>query len=158
METEHSQKRLLTETILAMNGFQPEDIGTWQKFSQKKDKIREQLQECDPTDPELLRRQGLLSLILDRRQKLQFYLTEREDHNWGLPSSCDLNDPETFETLMLFDELAGTLEEIARQQLSRNSSTLLDENLMSILGLLQEAPYKKLDQLLDCLLILTEKE
>lgn len=149
--------RLLAETILGMNGFKLEDVDTWQSFTVKKQKIQELLEECGNENQELNRRQGLLQLILNRRQKLQFYLVEKEDHTFSLPVSCDLNDPETFETLMLFDELAGVLEEIAQQELQKNSNMELDESLMKILGLLNEAPYEKLDQVLDSLLILTEK-
>lgn len=149
--------RLLAETILGMNGFNLEDVDTWQSFTAKKQKIQELLEECGSENQELNRRQGLLQLILNRRQKLQFYLVEKEDHTFSLPVSCDLNDPETFETLMLFDELAGVLEEIAQQELQKNSNMELDESLMKILGLLNEAPYEKLDQVLDSLLILTEK-
>lgn len=148
---------MLAETILEMHGCHLNEVGTFQMFSEKKKKIRELLEECGTENAELNRRRGLLELILNSRQKLQFYLVEQEDHTFGLPGSCDLNRPETFETLMLFDELTGVLEEIARQALQKNSSTELDDNLMKILGLLNEAPYEKLDQVLDCLLILTEK-
>lgn len=152
-----TKEQLLMETILGMNGFRPEDIGTWQLFREKKGKIRELLEECGTDNGELNRRIGLVELILSRRQKLQFYLVEKEDHTFGLPEHCDMNHPETFETLMLFDELAGALEEIAGQAVQKNSSMELDESLMKILGLLNEAPYEKLDQVLDCLLVLTEK-
>lgn len=151
------EKQLLTETILGMNGFRPEDIGSWQFFYGKKDTIRKLLGECGTDNEELNRRMGLMELILSHRQKLQFYLVEREDHTFGLPENCDMNHPETFETLMLFDELAGVLEEIAGQAIQKNSSMELDENLMKILGILNQAPYEKLDQVLDCLLVLTEK-
>lgn len=149
--------QLLAETVLEMNGCRLEDIGTWQPFCEKKKKIKELMEECGENNAELNRRRGLIDLILSRRQKLQFYLVEKADHTFGLPQSCDLNHPETFETLMLFDELAGALEEIAQQAFRKNSNMELDENLMKILGLLDEAPYEKLDQVLDCLLILTEK-
>lgn len=149
--------RLLAETILEMNGCKWEEVGTWQHFTEKKEKIQELLEECGTENDELDRRRGLIELILARRQKLQFYLVEKEDHTFGLPEHCNLNEPESFETLMLFDELAGTLEEIAQQSFQKNSSMELDEGLMKILGLLNEAPYEKLDQVLDCLLILTEK-
>ncbi|MCI6731673.1 MAG: hypothetical protein MR487_05045, partial [Lachnospiraceae bacterium] len=79
-------------------------------------------------------------------------------HTWGLPSGCDLNNPDSFETLMLFDELAGVLDEIAMQALQQNSSVELDDSLKALLGMLNDAPYEKLDQVLDCLLILTEKQ
>lgn len=148
--------KMLEETILGMNGCRPEDVGTWQCFYRKKEKIRELLEECGTDNAELNRRMGLIQLILSRRQKLQFYLVEKEDHTFGLPDNCDLNRPETFETLMLFDELAGVLEEIAEQSLQKNSSMELDDQLMKILGLLNEAPFEKLDHVLDCLLILTE--
>lgn len=149
---------LLAETILAMNGFQLEDIGTWQFFIEKKQTIKRLFEDCGKENAELNRRRGLLLFILEHRQKLQFYLVEKEDHTFALPTSCDLNQPDTFETLMLWDELAGVLEEIAQQELQKNSQTELDENLLKILGLLQEAPYQKLDQILESLLILTEKE
>lgn len=149
--------QLLAKTILEMNGCKPEDIDTWQPFCRKKKIIRELLDECGTDNAELNRRMGLIELILSRRQKLQFYLVEKADHTFGLPESCDLNRPETFETLMLFDELAGALEEIAQQAVQKNSTVELDENLMKILGMLNAAPYEKLDQVLDCLLILTEK-
>lgn len=149
--------QLLAETILGMHGCKLEDVGTWQNFTQKKKKLREILEECGTENAELNRRRGLLDLILTRRQKLQFYLIEKEDHTFGLPENCNLNEPESFETLMLLDELAGILEEIAQQALQKNSSMELDEGLMKILGLLNEAPYEKLDQVLDCLLILTER-
>lgn len=149
---------LLTETILGMNGFTVDDIGTWQTFHEKKEKVKALLEECSSDNQELNRRMGLIELILSRRQKLQFYLVEKPDHMFGLPENCDLNRPETFETLMLFDELAGVLEEIAGQAIQKNSSMELDDNLMKILGLLNEAPYEKLDQILDCLLVLTERQ
>lgn len=149
--------RLLAETILEMHGCKWEEVGTWQYFTEKKKKIQELLEECGTENDELNRRRGLIELILARRQKLQFYLVEKEDHTFGLPEHCNLNEPESFETLMLLDELAGTLEEIAQQSFQKNSSMELDEGLMKILGLLNEAPYEKLDQVLDCLLILTEK-
>ena len=149
---------LLAETILGMNGCSVDDIGTWQLFSGKKKKVKELLEECGTDNQELNRRMGLIDLILSRRQKLQFYLVEKPDHTFGLPENCDLNRPETFETLMLFDELAGALEEIAEQAFQKNSGMELDDNLMKILGMLNEAPYEKLDQVLDCLLILTEKQ
>ncbi|MCI7098043.1 MAG: hypothetical protein MR966_03815 [Lachnospiraceae bacterium] len=149
---------LLAETILEMNGCTADDIGTWQPFTGKKEKVRELLEECGSDNQELNRRMGLINLILTRRQKLQFYLVEKPDHTLGLPENCDLNQPDTFETLMLFDELAGVLEEIANQAIQKNSTMELDDNLLKILGLLNEAPYEKLDQVLDCLLILTEKQ
>lgn len=149
--------QLLAETILAMHGCTPEQVGTWQYFAKKKEKVQELLEECGTENEELNRRRGLLELILAHRQKLQFYLVEKDNHTFGLPESCNLNDPDSFETLMLFDELAGVLEEIYNQNLQKNSSMELDYNLMKILGLLNEAPYEKLDQVLDCLLILTEK-
>lgn len=150
--------KLLAETILGMNGCTVDDIGTWQPFQEKKAKIRELLEECGTGNQELNRRVGLIELILSRKQKLQFYLVEKPDRTFGLPENCDLNRPETFETLMLFDELAGVLEEIAGQAIQKNSSMELDDNLMKILGLLNEAPYEKLDQILDCLLVLTERQ
>ncbi|MDD7389784.1 MAG: hypothetical protein PUG60_09030 [Lachnospiraceae bacterium] len=149
---------LLAETILEMNGCTVEDIGTWQFFYEKKEKVKKLLEECGADNQELNRRMGLIELILSRRQKLQFYLVEKPDHTFGLPENCDLNRPETFETLMLLDELAGTLEEIAEQAVQKNSVMELDDNLMKILGLLNEAPYEKLDQVLDCLLLLTERQ
>lgn len=148
---------LLTETILQMHGCRPEEIGTWLSFDKKKTVIKELLEECGTDNAELNRRMGLINLILERKQKLQFYLVKKSDGTFGLPDSCDLNEPETFETLMLFDEFAGALEEISHQALQKNSSMELDESLMKILGLLNEAPYEKLDQILDSLLILTER-
>lgn len=114
--------KLLAETILEMNGCALEEIGTWQMFSKKKEKIEELLAECGMEDEELNRQRGLIDLILSRRQKLQFYLVEQEDRTFALPKNCDLNDPETFETLMLFDELAAVLEEISQHSLQKNSS------------------------------------
>ncbi|MDO5410509.1 MAG: hypothetical protein Q4F21_08655 [Lachnospiraceae bacterium] len=158
MGRKQAEEELLTQTILEMNGCKTEDINTFQAFPGKKQKIRELLEECGDGNQELNRRRGLFDLILSRKQKLQFYLIEREDHTMGLPAGCDLNRPETFETLMLFDELAGVLEEIASQALQQNSSMELDADLMKILGLLNDAPYERLDKLLDSLLILTEKQ
>lgn len=153
----HTGDNLLYETILQMNGCSPEEVGQYLAFDSKKQKIRELLDECGTANLELNRRMGLIRLILDRKQKLQFYLVEQENHTWGLPSGCDLNDPDSFETLMLFDELAGVLDEIAMQVLQQNSSVELDDSLKVLLGMLNDAPYEKLDQVLDCLLILTEK-
>lgn len=148
---------LLAETILEMNGCRKEDVGNYIAFEGKKKKVREMLEDCGTDLPELNRRMGLIEMILDRRQKLQFYLVEKPDHSWGLPERCDLNDPESFETLMLFDELAGVLEEIAMQALQKNSSMELDDNLKRLLGILNDAPYEKLDMILDSLLVLTER-
>ena len=149
--------RLLAETILGMHGCKLEEIGTWQHFTEKKKRIKELLEECGTENEELNRRRGLIELILARRQKLQFYLIEKADHTFGLPENCNLNEPESFETLMLLDELAGVLEEIAQQAYQKNSSMELDDNLMRILELLNAAPYEKLDRVLDSLLLLTER-
>ena len=151
------EKELLTQTILEMNGCKAEEVGTYIAFESKKAKIREIMEEISDSNQEMNRRKGLLMLILERRQKLQFYLVETADHHYQLPKNCDLNNPESFETLMLFDELAGVLEEIAQQEIQKQSSIQLDENLMRILGMLNEAPYEKLDQVLESLLVLTER-
>ena len=151
-------KESMTAMVINMHGFKPEDIGTYQEFSDKKEEIKGLLEACDAEhDDKLMREMGALNVILDKRQKLQFYLVEQEDGNFGLPQSMDPYDVYTYETIMLFDELISCLEEIYRASLQKKSSTKLDDSLLALLGLLNEAPYERMSDIVGCLLLLTEK-
>ena len=147
----------LTEGSLGAYGFTVEQIGTYQKFDAKKRRIKEYLEAIGDGDAEILSRHEVLDIILENRQKLCFYLEKKDDGSYGLPDNMNPADPDTYETLMLFDELASVLEDILMRSRQHDGGMELEGALASFMEEMNRRTYERLDLLLGCLMTITER-
>ena len=147
----------LADGSLGAFGFTVDQIGTYQQFDAKKRRIKEYLEAIGDGDTEIQSRQEVLDIILKNRQKLCFYLEKKADGTYGLPENMNPADPDTYETLMLFDELASVLEDILMRSRQHDGGMELEGTLAAFVEEMNQRTYERLDLLLGCLMTITER-